>query len=205
MVMNRGTSLAVLCAAAVFVSGCTSSRIGALETRSPAPLTPAPSGTVQSGQLPPPIAPTPAVGTAPTDGSAFPQAPSGGTPPSTDLVSTGDGGTTTTPTTTTQTSPSVTAASAAPVTRESMGGVWNASSAGSTCRIATSLTRGGSDFRAASLGCSGDLSNVGFWNLNGNQVVLKDRNGNQVATLFSSGNNQFNGQTNGGRAVTLSR
>ncbi|MEN0001072.1 MAG: AprI/Inh family metalloprotease inhibitor [Pseudomonadota bacterium] len=187
---------------AIIVSGCTSSRLGALDTSRPAPLTPAPSGTIQSGQLPPPVAPSPTIATAPTDGSAFPTAPGAGV--SQDPVTTGDGGVTIAGTTT-ETSASITQSAAVPVSRESMGGVWTANTGGTSCRVATSLTRGGSDFRAASLGCTGELADVGFWNLNGNQVVLKDRSGNQVATLFSSGNNQFNGQTRGGRAVTLSR
>lgn len=201
MVLNRGSGLVLVCTAAILVSGCTSSRLGAINSVQPAPINPAPAGTVQSGQLPPPA---PAIGTAPvgaSDGQAFPQAPQ----TSNDLVTTGDGGTTSGDGTTTQTSPSVTQAAAAPVTRESMGGVWTATTAGTSCRIATSLTRGGSDFRAASLGCTGELAEIGFWNLNGTQVVLKDRSGNQVATLFSSGNNQFNGQTSGGSAVSMAR
>ncbi|MEO1702807.1 MAG: AprI/Inh family metalloprotease inhibitor [Pseudomonadota bacterium] len=198
MVLNRGAGLVLACTAAILVSGCTSSRLGALNTVQPAPVNPAPAGTVQSGQLPPPA---PAIGTAPADGSAFPQAPQ----TNNDLVTTGDGGTTTSTDPNTQTSPSVTTATAEPVTRESMGGVWTATTGGTSCRIATSLTRGGNDFRAASLGCSGELADIGFWNLNGTQVVLKDRSGNQVATLFSSGTNQFNGQTSGGRAVSLAR
>ncbi|MEO0543491.1 MAG: AprI/Inh family metalloprotease inhibitor [Pseudomonadota bacterium] len=201
MLFNRGTGLVLASVATIFVSGCTSSRLGAIDTVQPAPVNPAPAGVVQSGQLPPP---TPAIGTAPagaSDGSAFPQAPQ----TSTDVVTTGDGGTTISTDTTTQTSPSVTQSTAAPLTRESMGGVWTATTAGTSCRIATSLTRGGSDFRAASLGCDGELADIGFWNLNGTQVILKDRSGNQVATLFASGTNQFNGQTSGGRAVSLAR
>ncbi|MEL6436138.1 MAG: AprI/Inh family metalloprotease inhibitor [Pseudomonadota bacterium] len=206
MVSLRMAGLAGLCMVSVAVSGCTSSRIGALETRSPTPLSPAPSGTVTSTQLPPPAQPGTQSAAATQTPGGFPDAPQ--TPqPSGDLVTTGDGGTQPVEnvTTTTSPSPSVTEVASAPVTKESMGGVWNASSGGSSCRIATSLTRGGSDFRAASLGCGGDLANVGFWNLNGNRVVLKDRSGNQVATLFQAGNNQFNGQTNGGSAVSLSR
>ena len=198
MVFNRGTGLVLACAATVVVSGCTSSRLGALNTVQPAPINAAPAGTVQSGQLPPP---TPAIGTAPSDGTVFPDAPQ----TTNDLVTTGDGGTTASTDTNTQVSPSVTQASAEPVTRESMGGVWTATTGGTSCRIATSLTRGGDDFRAASLGCSGELADIGFWNLNGSQVVLKDRSGNQVATLFASGSNQFNGQTSAGSAVSLAR
>lgn len=182
---------------ATVITGCTSSRIGALETRpastQPAPLNAAPSGTVTSGQLPPPVSPdaanNPAFPEAPTSEQTETLADNG------DVVTGSDAG-----------SSSVTqVASAAPVTREAMGGVWTTNSAGTTCRIATSLTKGGNDFRAASLGCGGELSSLGFWNLSGNRVILKDRNGQQVATLFASGNNRFEGQTAGGRAVSMSR
>lgn len=58
--------------AALAVSGCQSSRMSSFDSQ-PAPLTPAPTGQVTSGQLPPPMAPGAA------DASQFPAAPGGDT------------------------------------------------------------------------------------------------------------------------------
>src|SRR5207245_1223284 len=55
--------------AALVASGCSTSRFSSMDDQQPAPLTPAPSGTVTQNQLPPPAAP----GT--TDPSQFPTAP----------------------------------------------------------------------------------------------------------------------------------
>ncbi len=57
MVFSRGALVAV---ALLALGGCTSSRIASVET-APAPLPPAPSGTVTGNKLPPPAAPLPPV------------------------------------------------------------------------------------------------------------------------------------------------
>ena len=64
---NATRGLLIACAA-LAIAGCSTSRFDRVNTR-PEPLTPAPSGTVTSNQLPPPSA------AGPTDPSAFPPAP----------------------------------------------------------------------------------------------------------------------------------
>lgn len=180
-------STAMLLVAALVVSGCTSSRVGALQTQ-PAPLTPAPAGTVTGNPLPPPSQPT----VAPNE---FPSAPVTETP-------------TIGPVDTPETPPpsSVTeVASAEPVTREALVGAWKVSTSGSSCQMFMALTQWTGGYRAASRGCPGDAANVSAWDVRGQQVVLSDSSGNQVATLFSSGAGRFDGQTVSGRAISLSR
>ncbi|TIX11748.1 MAG: hypothetical protein E5V41_25810, partial [Mesorhizobium sp.] len=63
------TGLVAVSLAALIASGCSTSRFSSMDDQQPAPLTPAPAGTVTGNQLPPPAAP----GTA--DGSQFPTAP----------------------------------------------------------------------------------------------------------------------------------
>ena len=194
---NSLSAALAVAATAIIVSGCTTSRIGGLNTQ-PAPLNPAPSGTVSSSQLPPPSRPE--TTQAPTvDPNGFPEAPGG-----TQLAGTLDepalDGTTAA-----QDSSVQQVASTAPVTRETMVGAWSVSTGGANCQMFMALTRWSTGYRAASRGCPGDAANVSSWDVDGNQVVLSDANGNRVATLFSSGGSQFNGQTSGGQAISLSR
>lgn len=195
MVRTLAGPMAMVALAALVVSGCTSNRIGGLNTQ-PAPLTPAPSGTVSSGQLPPPAQPGSASPTIGPDG--FPVAP-GGTASATDATedATEDAATGETSV--------VDVASATPVTREEMVGAWRVSTEGADCQMFMALTRWSTGFRAASRGCPGDTASVSSWNISGNRVVLSDSGGNQVATLFSSGTGRFDGQTASGRAISLAR
>jgi hypothetical protein len=43
------------------------------------------------------------------------------------------------------------------------------------------------------------------WDVQGKQIVMFDETGNQLATLYSSGGNRFDGQTTSGQAISLSR
>jgi hypothetical protein len=174
---------AMLIAAAIAVSGCTSSRFNTYNTAGPAPLTPAPAGTVTGGQLPPPVDP----GQTQT-ASTFPDAP-------------GDDGTGLSG----NAGSLQNVATAGPVTREALVGAWKVQTGGSSCQMFMALTKWTGGFRAASRGCPGDAANVSAWDVQGQQVVLSDSSGNKVATLFSSGNGQFNGQTTGGSAISLTR
>lgn len=184
-------STALLLTAALVVSGCTSTRIGALQTQpAPAPLNPAPSGTVTGNPLPPPTAP--AAAPAPV---AFPDAPVVEQPEVVQPVQ---------PVETPNTSVTE-VASAQPVTREALVGAWKVSTAGSSCQMFMALTQWTGGYRAASRGCPGDAASVSAWDVKGQQVVLSDSNGNRVATLFASSAGRFDGQTTGGRAISLSR
>jgi len=200
---NLAGPIAALTLAAVTVSGCTSNRLGALSTQ-PAPLNPAPAGTVTSGQLPPPSQPGTGAGAPALGPDGFPVAPGGtvvaGTDPSLETDATDAA-------TDPNADPSSVqqVASAEPVTREAMVGAWRVSTEGANCQMFMALTRWSTGFRAASRGCPGDAANVSSWTINGNQVVLSDSGGNRVATLFSSGSDRFDGQTSSGRAISLAR
>ncbi|QKV19948.1 protease inhibitor Inh/omp19 family protein [Oricola thermophila] len=187
--MQKTAFAAGIClAAAVAVSGCTTSRFGTYPTyQQPAPLNPAPSGQVTAGQLPPPVQP----GVAPATQGTFPVAPGMEGATATDPNAAGG---------------SVqNLATAKPVTREGMVGAWKVATGGSSCQIFFSTTQWTGGFRAATRGCPGDAANVSAWDVSGQQVVLKDSNDNKVGTLFPTGSGSFSGQTVGGMAITLTR
>ena len=169
--------LAAVSLAALVVAGCNSSRMASLNTQ-PAPLQAAPAGTVTTGTLPPPATP------GPVDPSQFPTAPGA----TTDLAS-------------------LPAAdpNAPDVTAGSVAGVWNATVSGQTCKVATPQTKFGSGFRAGPLRCPAPVDGVKSWNVAGKQLSLYDENGTVLATLYSSGPAQFNGQTSTGLPISLSR
>ena len=181
--------ITVLLVAGVVLAGCQSSRMGALETQSqPAPLMPAPAGTVTSNQLPPPVQPN-----AQQNGN-FPTAPANASNPNgTDVASVENP------------SSIQNVSTNAPVTKEALVGAWKVSTGGSNCQMFMALTKWTGGFRAASRGCPGDAAAVSAWNVSGNKVVLSDTDGNQVATLFQSGATRYDGQTSGGSAISLSR
>ena len=176
--------LAVACLS-LAIAGCQSARFSALDTRqpAPAPLAAAPAGTVTAGQLPPPVQP----GT--TDPSQFPAAPGAdGTLPA-------DG-----------TQVAATAPANAPaLSAGSVAGVWNASVAGQSCRVATPQTKFGAGYRAGPLRCPAPLDGVKSWNVEGSQLALYDDGGNVLARLYSSGGERFDGQTSSGQPISLSR
>lgn len=97
----------------------------------------------------------------------------------------------------------VAAASAPAITKGSMSGVWTASVANQSCRIAMGLTKFGASYRAAPLRCPDQIATVKGWDVRGNQLVLLDENGVQVASLYSSGERRFNGQTSSGQGISL--
>lgn len=173
------TGLLVFSLAALALAGCQSSRMSSLDTR-PAPLTPAPAGQVTTGQLPPPVAP----GT-PADPSQFPVAPGGGTQVAA--------------------LPAQPPANAPDLSAGSVAGVWNASVAGQSCRVATPQTKFGQGFRAGPLRCPAPIDGVKSWNVAGKQLTLYDENGGTLARLYSSGPEKFDGQTESGVPVSLSR
>jgi hypothetical protein len=179
MDFSRGGLFAVSLAALV-VSGCESSRFASTNTQ-PEPLTPAPSGTVATSQLPPPTAPAtnPQFPTAPgtTDVAALPPAPTSTEPP----------------------------AAAADVTASSVAGVWNATVSGQSCKVATPQTKFGAGFRAGPLRCPAPLDGVKSWNVSGKQLALYDQDGGVLARLYSTAGERFDGQTSSGVPISLSR
>jgi Protease inhibitor Inh len=91
------------------------------------------------------------------------------------------------------------------VSEDALVGAWKVSTGGSSCQMFMAKTKWSGGFRAASRGCPGDAASVSAWSVSGNQVVLKDSSGNQVATLFSSGGTRYDGTTKGGQPISLSR
>lgn len=184
--MNLKTSGIVTTAVlALALAGCQSQRFSNIDSRgpAPAPLQGAPSGTVTTGQLPPPVQP------GATDPSQFPPPPGGAS------QQPGQG---------TQVA-SLPPQNAPDVSTGSVAGVWNASVSGQSCRIATPQTRFGQGFRAGPLRCPAPLDGVKSWNVEGKQLSLYDGNGGVLARLYSAGGNRFDGQTSSGQPVSLSR
>ncbi|MEQ1951671.1 AprI/Inh family metalloprotease inhibitor [Mesorhizobium yinganensis] len=170
------TGVLLAAIAALAVSGCQSSRMASVDTR-PEPLPAAPSGPVTSGTLPPP---------APANPAAFPTAP---TPNPADVAA----------------APAAPPANAPDLTPSTVGGVWNVSVSGQSCKIATSQTKFGSGFRAGPLRCPAPVDGVKSWNVAGKQLSLYDENGGVMARLYSSGSEKFDGQTESGVPISFSR
>lgn len=180
----RNTGLVAVSLAALLAAGCSSTRFSSMNEQ-PAPLQAAPSGNVTSSTaLPPPATP----GTTPTDPAGFPEAPGA----STQVASVTPG-----------VDPA--AASAPDLTTGNVVGAWSASVAGQSCQLITSLTKLGSNNRAASRQCAAPMNGVKAWNVAGKQLSLYDESGSVVATLQSSGDGKFNGQTSTGAPISLSR
>jgi Protease inhibitor Inh len=184
----------IIALSTLFLAGCQSARLDGVTTQpAPAPLPAAPAGTVQQGTLAP-------VGTtiAPVaKGTEFPNAPVN---PNAPVAGTVAPMTPKTPATT-----QVASAGGPAVSEDALVGAWKVTTAGSSCQMFMAKTKWSGGFRAASRGCPGDAAAVSAWTVNGSQVVLKDSNGNQVATLFSSGGTRFDGTTKGGQPISLSR
>jgi hypothetical protein len=164
---------------ALLLAGCSSTRFASEDSR-PAPLQPAPSGTVTATALPPPVAPGPV-----TDPAQFPAAPA-----TTDVAALPG---------------SVGAAAGPDLTTGSVAGVWNATVSGQSCKVATPQTKFGAGYRAGPLRCPAPVDGVKSWNVAGNQLSLYDESGSVLARLQSSGEGKFDGQTSTGLPISLSR
>lgn len=177
MMISR-TGILLGAVAMLALGGCQSSRMEAAEAQ-PAPLPAAPSGSVSSQPLPPPAAP-----------SSFPDKPAEPQVAAVDPQTA---------------APAPAAAGAGPaVSKSAMIGSWKAGG-GANCQVFMTLTKMGSMSRGGSRGCSGDLQKMRGWDVKGNQVVLYDDTGNQLASLSSGGANRYSGQTASGQPVTLTR
>lgn len=173
------TSTAVL-AVALVAAGC--SRSVPSFDPSPAPLTPAPAGRVSSNQLPPP--PPPPAPSNDMQQNADAQTGSDGT----QVAALGNN-----------------TSSGEPLSRNSVLGAYKVTTDGGNCQIILSLTKWTGGYRAASRGCPGRVADVSAWDVSGNQVVLKDSGGSNVASLNKSGGSRYEGTTNGGQSISLYR
>ena len=143
----------------------------------PAPLQAQPVPSVQSGSLDAP------------GGSQFPAAPQGqamaSLPPGG-----GDGSA---------------PATALDVTKESMVGNWRVNASGANCDMFLTLTNLGSGARGGTRGCAGELTTMGSWEVSGKNVLFKNRSGDVIARAYKSADNRFDGTTNSGQPISLSR
>jgi hypothetical protein len=142
----------------------------------PAPLQAQPVPSVQSGQLPPP------------GGSQFPTAPANA--PGGMAGGAGSG---------------AEPASAMDVSKQSMVGNWRVANAGASCDMFLTLTNLGSGSRGGTRGCAGELTAMGSWDVSGKMVQFKDRAGNVIGRVYKSADNRYDGTTNSGAQVSLSR
>lgn len=97
------------------------------------------------------------------------------------------------------------ASNAQPLTKEELIGRWTMSSGGQSCDVFLSLTKWTGGFRAASRGCSEGLALVSAWNVEGKQVVLADSAGSNVARLYKTATERYDGSTTGGQAINMGR
>lgn len=85
-------------------------------------------------------------------------------------------------------------------------GGWTVASAGESCKLFMNLTTWSGGYRASTRGCSlGVLGKIAAWDLNGSQVVLRDAAGADMAHLFMSAPEKFNGQTAAGQPIAFYR
>ncbi|MCT8997894.1 protease inhibitor Inh/omp19 family protein [Chelativorans intermedius] len=179
---HRKTGILAISLLALGLAGCQSGRFANNATYTPAPLPPAPSGTVTGNQLPPP--------SAPNSDSAFPAVPE---QPGTDMAAVDP-----------QAQAGVEAA-AATIEKNSLLGSWTVNSGGTTCQMFLTLTKYGNASRGGTRGCAGVLADMRGWDLAGKQVEIYNDGGETIARLYSSGNERLDGQTIDGAPVTLSR
>lgn len=140
------------------------------------PLQAQPVSPVQSGTLPPP-------GVA---GSQFPAAPAANQ--SAALT------------------PNVTPpGNAMDFTKEQLVGNWRVANGSSSCDMFLTLTNLGGGSRGGTRRCVGPLTTMGAWDVANKQLLLKDRDGNVIGTLYKTAENQFSGSTSSGQPVSLSR
>jgi hypothetical protein len=97
------------------------------------------------------------------------------------------------------------ATNAVDITAGGVAGVWSVNVSGQTCRIATPQTKYGQGYRAGPLHCPPPLDGVKSWAVNGKQLALYDQNGSVLARLYASAANKFDGQTENGQPISLSR
>ncbi|WP_173933408.1 protease inhibitor Inh/omp19 family protein [Chelativorans sp. Marseille-P2723] len=164
---------------ALVLAGCQTERFGSPYASRPAPLAAAPSGSVTVGQLPPPSQPT-----GITEFPAAPGAEAGGQMAAIDPA---------------------TQAGAGPVSKNSLLGSWNVSTAGASCQMFLTLTKYGNSSRGGTRGCGNELANMRAWDVSGNQVVIYNENGDTIAQLYPSGQERLDGRTTNGSPVSISR
>ncbi|RFC64152.1 hypothetical protein DYI37_07270 [Fulvimarina endophytica] len=198
--MTRLMTTGAALAAVLLAAGCSQSipqfnaNTNANANVGVSPLMASPTPQVASGQLPPPPPPPPPS----TNNSSMAGSMNGQT----------DGGTQTAaldPNVGVNASASASASGGGSLSRNKVLGAYKVTTAGGNCQIILSLTKWSGGYRAASRGCPGAVADVSAWDVSGNNVVLKTSTGTNVASLASSGEARYDGQTTGGQAISLYR
>jgi hypothetical protein len=92
------------------------------------------------------------------------------------------------------------------VGRTDLLGGWKISSAGDTCQLFMTLTTWSGGYRASTKGCKNPaIQNISAWNLEGRQIQLLNDSNSTVARLYASSKTQYEGQTEGGGPVSVTR
>ncbi len=92
------------------------------------------------------------------------------------------------------------------VGRADLLGGWKVAAGSDSCQLFMSLTGWAGGYRAVTRGCSSDLlASVQAWNLNEQEIMLLNENGEAVARLFATEKTRLNGQTDDGLGVTVFR
>ncbi|MCL6229077.1 AprI/Inh family metalloprotease inhibitor [Bartonella bilalgolemii] len=86
-----------------------------------------------------------------------------------------------------------------------IGGVWNLSIGGKSCRIATPQTKFGLGYRAGPLNCPRIFAKVNSWAVKGKKLYFYDRSGSVAAVLYSFGRDSLEGHTFDNQPVVLDR
>ena len=175
---------------AFLAAGCSMLSFGRDEPRAsqPEPIAAVPSGSVTGGTLPPP-------GQTTTDPMAQPTAGA--------VTAPVDAGVQTAASTPTGTAP---AAAPGTLARTDLLGGWTISAAGDSCQLFMTLTTWAGGYRASTRGCTNPaLQTISAWNMDGGQVQLFNDAGTTLARLYPASKTLFNGQTEGGGPVTVSR
>lgn len=97
---------------------------------------------------------------------------------------------------------------AGPVTigRTDLLGGWKVSAGNDTCELFMSLTGWVGGYRAVTKGCASDmLAAIQAWNLNDQEILLLNADGDTLARLYATTKIRFNGQTDDSVGVAIFR
>lgn len=92
------------------------------------------------------------------------------------------------------------------ITREGMAGSWTVPSDNSQCILILAFTKWDGGYRATTRRCnSEEIKTIGAWDVKGQRVLLFNRSGDQVASLYSSSPVRYDGTTVSGKPIAFSR
>ena len=164
-------------------TGCSMLSFGGDEPQAPAPVAALPAGSVTGTTLPPPGQIDMTAPVQPLPGAVAQPTQVAGVAP-TATITAGD----------------------TTVGRTDLLGGWTISAAGDSCQLFMTLTTWAGGYRASTRGCTNAaLQTISAWNMESSQVQLLNDAGTTIARLYPASKTLFNGQTEGGGPVTVSR